>query len=404
MNKCRHAVWVVLSFLITTLIGCGPPPSMNREAKKSSEEPSDQPSKITSSTTGERAVIQTEFVEEFRSTVEECEEELRVVEEKGEAAFESAKTPEDRGRLAQSMQNMTNAILATRLPKLLELIKPHAADRHAIEPLFWVATYGGRTESGQQAAGLLIKHHLTNTKTIETAFAQRRSDMKWVEQMLRAQIAAPELPEEQRPRQMLALAQTLTALVEWRHDDARKLDEAIQFYTELGQKYADQEYRYGITFGELATTSLYEIENLSVGRMAPDIEGEDLDGVHFKLSDYRGKVVMLSFWGSWCGPCLAAVSHERELVKQYDGRPFVLIGVNSDEDKNTVIPIVEKEMITWRSFWSGEKGPFGRLPRQWNVMSWPTVYLIDHTGSIRAKDLEDSTIERLVVEAEKAIQ
>jgi hypothetical protein len=53
------------------------------------------------------------------------------------------------------------------------------------------------------------------------------------------------------------------------------------------------------TYGEAATSSLYELRNLSVGKTAPEIEGVDLDGVTFKLSDYRGKVVMLDFWGHW---------------------------------------------------------------------------------------------------------
>ena len=52
--------------------------------------------------------------------------------------------------------------------------------------------------------------------------------------------------------------------------------------------------------------------NLAVGKPAPEIEGVDVDGKPLKLSDYKGKVVVLVFWGSWCGPCMAQVPHERE--------------------------------------------------------------------------------------------
>ncbi len=55
--------------------------------------------------------------------------------------------------------------------------------------------------------------------------------------------------------------------------------------------------------------------NLVVGKPAPEIEGADMDGKPFKLSDYKGKVVVLVFWGTWCGPCMAQVPHERELVQ-----------------------------------------------------------------------------------------
>jgi hypothetical protein len=53
------------------------------------------------------------------------------------------------------------------------------------------------------------------------------------------------------------------------------------------------------TLGETAAASMFEIEKLGVGKVAPDIVGEDIDGVVFRLSDYRGKVVMLDFWGFW---------------------------------------------------------------------------------------------------------
>ena len=53
------------------------------------------------------------------------------------------------------------------------------------------------------------------------------------------------------------------------------------------------------TLGDAARADLYEMRHLSVGQIAPDIEGTDFDGTPFKLSDYRGKVVMLDFWGYW---------------------------------------------------------------------------------------------------------
>jgi len=56
---------------------------------------------------------------------------------------------------------------------------------------------------------------------------------------------------------------------------------------------------YSGTVGEQAKRELYEIRHLSVGKPAPEIEGEDQDGKRFKLSDYRGKVVLLDFWGNW---------------------------------------------------------------------------------------------------------
>jgi thiol-disulfide isomerase/thioredoxin len=160
------------------------------------------------------------------------------------------------------------------------------------------------------------------------------------------------------------------------------------------------------TLADEAKRELFELRNLRVGKVAPEVEGEDLAGQKFKLGDYRGKVVLLVFWASWCGPCMAAVPHERELVTKFKGRPFALIGVNGDEDKDKANKTVTKHEINWRSFWNGKEGPGGPISRDWNVRGWPTVYVIDAKGVIRHKYLHgkrlDGPLEELVAEAEKA--
>jgi cytochrome oxidase Cu insertion factor (SCO1/SenC/PrrC family) len=74
-----------------------------------------------------------------------------------------------------------------------------------------------------------------------------------------------------------------------------------QLYATLKEKYGDEKpsERSKRTFASIADAALFEINNLAIGMEAPEIEGDDLDGKSFKLSDYRGKVVMLDFWGDW---------------------------------------------------------------------------------------------------------
>lgn len=74
--------------------------------------------------------------------------------------------------------------------------------------------------------------------------------------------------------------------------------EVEALYASVVENYADLEDRRG-PIGKRAERALFEIQNLSVGKIAPDIVGKDLDGVEFKLTDYRGKVVLLDFWGNW---------------------------------------------------------------------------------------------------------
>src|SRR5262249_39544298 len=68
-----------------------------------------------------------------------------------------------------------------------------------------------------------------------------------------------------------------------------------------------------------AEALLYEIRHLSVGKVVPEVEGWDREDQPMKLSEYRGKAVMLVVWATWCGPCMAMVPHERELAARYAG-------------------------------------------------------------------------------------
>ncbi len=96
--------------------------------------------------------------------------------------------------------------------------------------------------------------------------------------------------------------------------------------------------------------------------------------------------------------------HERSLVKKYEKRPFSLLGVNSDRDREKIKRICVEKELTWRSFWNGPNGTSGPISTRWNVSGWPTIYVIDHKGVIRAKNVRgpklEAWIEKLVVVAE----
>ena len=153
--------------------------------------------------------------------------------------------------------------------------------------------------------------------------------------------------------------------------------------------------RAKLNLGEVAKVELYDLEHLSVGKVAPEIEGEDTVGNKIKLSDYRGKIVVLSFWASWCGPCMEMVPSEIHLAERMKGKPFALVGVNGDAVRNDANHAIEKEKITWQSFWSKE-GPEGSIPRIWNVPGWPTVYVLDQNGVIRFKGANINRINQKV--------
>jgi hypothetical protein len=90
--------------------------------------------------------------------------------------------------------------------------------------------------------------------------------------------------------------------------------------------------------------------------------------------------------------------HERSLVKRLADQPFALIGVNSDESLDGLKPVLEKEQITWRSFWNGPKGTGGPIAARWGVRSWPTIYVLDAEGRVRAKGVRGEALDKAVDE------
>jgi len=95
--------------------------------------------------------------------------------------------------------------------------------------------------------------------------------------------------------------------------------------------------------------------------------------------------------------------HERSLVKRLVGKPFALLGINSDTDKDELKKVMEKESITWRSWWDGPKGTDGPLSKKWNVRGWPTIYVLDAEGVIRFKDVFEEELDKAVDELLKEL-
>lgn len=133
----------------------------------------------------------------------------------------------------------------------------------------------------------------------------------------------------------------------------------------------------------LSEQNLFDLRSLSLGKTAPEIGAEDLDGKKFKLSDSRGKICVLSFWASWCGPCMQMVPIERALFERLQGQSFALIGVNGDAILSDAKRAVTKEKMEWPSFWNGKNGPKGPISKAWNINGWPTIYILDSNGIIR---------------------
>jgi len=119
----------------------------------------------------------------------------------------------------------------------------------------------------------------------------------------------------------------------------------------------------------------------AVGQKAPEIEGKDPDGKVIRLSELRGKVVLLDFWASWCAPCLRLVPAEKELANLYKGRPFTILGINADRDLGDLQAYLANANLPWPNIIDRT----GDISKGWGIDSLPSFVLIDEEGVIRGR-------------------
>lgn len=132
-------------------------------------------------------------------------------------------------------------------------------------------------------------------------------------------------------------------------------------------------------------------ESLALGAPAPELAGRAPDGSAVALSGLRGKVVLLDFWASWCGPCRSENRHYVELYQTHRDAGFEILAVSVDHDERGWKAAIAKDRATWRhlSDLVGWKSP---LAATYQVTALPASFLIDREGRIVAKDLRGAAL------------
>lgn len=125
----------------------------------------------------------------------------------------------------------------------------------------------------------------------------------------------------------------------------------------------------------------------SEGSIAPELEFSDPDGKVRKLSDLRGKVVLIDFWASWCGPCRKENPHVRAMYEKYHDRGFEIFSVSLDNNKDRWKDAIAKDGLVWPNHVSDLKGWGSAAAKLYGVSSIPSTFLVDKDGRIIAKGL-----------------
>lgn len=132
---------------------------------------------------------------------------------------------------------------------------------------------------------------------------------------------------------------------------------------------------------------------------APDFTLSDMDGEQHSLSDYRGRTVMLNFWGTWCPPCVREMPSMERLYRKYKDRGFTVIAVNQFETEDMVFEFTGRLSIepTFPILFDKES----RVSELYRVKGLPTTYLIDRTGRIRframgGREFDHPEVEKVI--------
>jgi thiol-disulfide isomerase/thioredoxin len=130
-----------------------------------------------------------------------------------------------------------------------------------------------------------------------------------------------------------------------------------------------------------------------VGIEAPAFTAQTIDGASLALASLRGRVVVLDFWATWCGPCRGMIPHERELVKRFADQQFTFVGISADGDAGDLREFVRKMDMNWPQIHDGPGGP---LQQKYDIEYYPSIFVLDAHGIIRYRDVRGGDLDKAV--------
>jgi peroxiredoxin len=137
----------------------------------------------------------------------------------------------------------------------------------------------------------------------------------------------------------------------------------------------------------------FMVRALTIGKTAPELTGQDLAGRSVRLSEYRGRVLVVTFSADWCAICRSQHPYFRLMQELWANWPFAILGVETGA-RDAAQRLKVQHGLAFRSVWDGAGGDARRGPiaTAWNVLGWPTTYVLDADGVIRFVDLRDEDL------------
>jgi thiol-disulfide isomerase/thioredoxin len=183
------------------------------------------------------------------------------------------------------------------------------------------------------------------------------------------------------------------------NDNAKALAVTKQLKADVPETKSGQEADKIIAMLEKTIDAEKTRAALTVGAAFPKFTEKDLSGASLSPANYKGKVVMIDFWATWCGPCVNELPNVLAAYQKYHDKGFEIVGVSLDKNLDDLTGFVKSHKMEWPQYFDG-KGWENKLADQYGIKAIPATFLLDGEGKIIATDLRGPA---LAAELEKRL-